>query len=38
MGVMAEGAAWGVGMSVARNVVGSMFGVSSGEDDDTHNV
>jgi hypothetical protein len=38
---MAEGAAWGVGMSVARNVVGSMFGVSlpGGDDDDeTHSV
>lgn len=42
MSTMAEGAAWGVGMSVARHVVGSMFGVSlpSSEesDDDTHSV
>ena len=41
MSTMAEGAAWGVGMSVARNVVGSMFGVSlpGGDDDDeTHSV
>jgi len=42
MSTMAEGAAWGVGMSVARNVVGSMFGVSlpesSDDDDETHSV
>ena len=40
MGVMAEGAAWGVGVSLARNMVGSMFGVSvpESEDDDTHQV
>jgi hypothetical protein len=41
MSTMAEGAAWGVGMSVARNVVGNMFGVSlpgSDDDDETHSV